>query len=95
MFKPINKRIIVKVVAVENKSRIIKPEAFAAIETGVVSHEVVEVSDDLTVPIKVGDFAVYQSHAGVEYYPNGNTPNDPDYKVLTEHDLMGVQSASN
>ena len=90
MFKPINKHLIVKVVEVKKESAIIKPEAFKSIEHGVVCHEIMAVCDSLD--FKPGEFAVYQSQRGVEYFPEGNTPNDPEYKVLRGEDLLGVKN---
>lgn len=90
MFKPINQRLIVKVVSQEAKSLIVKPEAFKTVEMGIVCHEIVAI-DASSKLLKVGDFAVYRADAGEDYFPEGNTPNSPEYRVLQERDLMGVK----
>ena len=82
--KPIADRVVVKIqeMAQTSKGGIIIPQA-AQEKTQV--GKVVEVGDDKSITVKVGDVVMYNKYAGTAYSDEGE-----NYLILKKDDLLAV-----
>ena len=82
--KPIADRVVVKIQEMSQTSKggIIIPQA-AQEKTQVGS--VVEIGDDKSISVKVGDVVMYNKYAGTAYSDSGD-----NYLILKNEDLLAI-----